>query len=120
MPGVGRRLATPLVACPDAVLAHRSLNALLAGRESSGAQFAHPPWRAISALEFGVDGLNPGQHLRVRQPLAIRYSTVLPGLRPADTDVQNGTGLRQSIGPAMLVNPGILHSASLAKSAVAS
>lgn len=116
---VSRGFELLLVARPDAVLAHQPFDAFLAGRESALTQFAHHPWRAVGALEFGVDGLNQGQHLRVRQPLALRRATALPGLITADADVQNGAGLRQSTGSVKRVNPGMLHSTSLAKYAVA-
>ncbi len=117
--GVGRGLEAPLVACPDAVLPHQPLHTLLARRESPVTQFAHHAWATVGSLQLVVDGLDQRQHLRVRQPLAIRTASAFPCLIPTDADFQHGTGFRQSIRPSMLVNPGILHSTFLAKYAVA-
>jgi hypothetical protein len=116
---VGGRLESPLEQCPDAVLPHQSLDPLFAGRVTTVAQFAHHAGRPVGPLQLGVDGLDQGQHLRIGQPLAIPRASALPCVIPANADLQHTTAFRQSIRPAMLVNPGIFHSTSLAKYAVA-
>ena len=66
-----------------------------------------------------MDGLDQDQQLGIGQPLTIGGAATLPGSVAADTDMQDSTQLSEGKLIAMRIDPGVLHSASLAKYAVA-
>ena len=66
-----------------------------------------------------MDDADQCQQLRVGQAAPIRFAAALPGAVAADADLQHGTHFGQGVVRALRVYPGILHSASLAKYAVA-
>lgn len=66
----------------------------------------------VGTLEFGVEGPDQRQHLRIGQPATIRLAPA------AEADIQNRALLDQ--GKFLLcINPGVLHSTSFAKYAAA-
>ena len=119
MLGVRRRLEAPPVARPDAVLAHQPLHPAQPDGVATPAQLAvHAP-RAVGALELGVNGLDQGDGLRVRQPGRVRRAAALPGAPAAGADTQHLAHVGQGVLVSMRIDPGVLHSASFAKYAVA-
>jgi len=66
-----------------------------------------------------MDGLDQDQQLGIRQPLTIGCAATLAGSAATHTDVQDGTQLAKGKLIAMRIDPGVPHSASLAKYAVA-
>ncbi len=119
MPGVRRRLESSLVACPDAVLAHESFHPPQADAMAAPLQLAvHAP-RAVGSLELGVDAAHQRQGLRIAQAGAIGLAAAAPGAVAADAHAEHLAQLRQGMVAALRVDPRVLHSASLAKYAVA-
>src|SRR5690606_32341233 len=116
---IRRRLVTPLVSCPNAVLLHQPINPRLAGRKTAIAQFLRNARTAIGTLKLGVDGADQCQHLCIRQPLALWRATTLPAAVAADADCQHPAQLGQLVLIAMRIDPSVLHSASFAKYAAA-
>ena len=78
----------------------------------------HTP-RAVGGLDLRVDALHQGHGLRVRQTRALGLATALPGAVAADADVQHLAQVGQRVLEALRIDPGVLHSASFAKYAVA-
>lgn len=116
---VRRGLVAPLVPGTKAMRPHQSLDPFLAGRETPYPQFPNHPGAAIGALEFGMDGLDQGDHLGVGQTLARRCAALLPGAIAANADRQGVGHRREAEFRVMRLHPGVLHSTSLAKYAVA-
>ena len=112
-------LIAPLVTGTDTVLTHEPFDALFTGCESSQPKFTYHARATVSTLEFSMNGTYHRQHLGIRQTLAIRDSTTLPGPVAADTNVENRTHLIECKYLALLVNPGVLHRTSFAKYAAA-
>ena len=79
MPRVRGRLVPPLVPRTDAILAHETLDALLAGRKAAFPHLTYHPWRAIRTLDLILD---QGEQLRVRQalPIGMTYPSTIGGL----------------------------------------
>jgi hypothetical protein len=77
----------------------------------------HPVTPLVTWLD--VDGLDQRQHLRIGKPLALRTATALTGPLPTDADFKHTAQLMQFKALVLLVNPGVLHRASLAKYAAA-
>lgn len=116
---VRRRLEAPLVPGTDTVLAHEAFDTLLARRQASTPDFLGHSRAAVGALELGVDGPDQRQHLGIGQALAIRRAAALPCPVAAEAHIQRRAHRRQRVGSPLPVNPGVLHSASFAKYAVA-
>lgn len=89
VPGIGRDVITALVSCPDAVLAHQTFHARLAGRKPACANLLRHARRPIGALELGMDGTNQRKQLGIGEPLARGGAAALPGAiaveKPSDT-----------------------------------
>lgn len=66
-----------------------------------------------------MNGVEKRQHLRIRQPCAIRRAAMLPRPIAAHADLRHRTHLNQRIVVALFVDPGVLHGVSLAKYTVA-
>ena len=111
---VRRDLVAPLVAGVDPVVAHHSFDPFLAGREASGTQLAHHARAAVGPFEFAMNQADQGQHLAVRQALAIRLAATLPGPIAADADVEHVAHFGQGKRISLFGNPGVLHRTSLA------
>lgn len=112
---IGRHLVSPLVTCPDAMLAHQPLPPVLVGRKAPCPQFPHPARAAIGALEFGMDGADQRHHLGVRQSQPIRRPALLQGSVVAHADLKGRAQVRQGELLPMPVNPGVPHNAFFAK-----
>ena len=112
-------LVAALVTRPHIVVVHQSLNACFAGRESTVSQFPENARAAIRPLEFGMNGLDQCQHLRISQPLAAERTTSFPGAVATHADRQHPTHFCQTVFTAMMINPGVLHRTSFAKYASA-
>ena len=97
--GVRRRLEAPLATRADAVLVHEP--------------------RAVGALELGVDDVHQCHGPRVCQASSVGLAAALPGAVAADAEGQHLEYLGQGVIAALHVDPGVLHSASLAKYTVA-
>ena len=91
---------------------NRSPRSLPARKSAPPPNFLHPPGLSVGAFEFGVNGTDPRQHLRVSQALAVRCTASLPGLIATRTHRLRGR-------LPLCVNPGVLHSTSFAKHTVA-
>src|SRR5258708_1249150 len=116
---VCRGLVAPLVPAPDTVLTHQPLDTLLARREAAPTDLLHHPRRAIRPLELRVNGVDQSQQLPITQASALRPAATLPRPESTDTHRQCRTHRRQRIRLALSFDPGVLHSASLPKYAVA-
>src|SRR5690606_37759875 len=104
---------------PDAVLTHQTLDTAQADPMTSPLQLAvHAP-RAVGGLHLGMDALHQSHGLRVRQPSAVGLAATAPGAVAADADSQRLAHVGQGVFAALRFDPGVLHSASLAKYAVA-
>ena len=66
-----------------------------------------------------MDGMDQRQQLGVSQATPISEATAFPRPVAADADRQHGAHFGQGVVRALGVDPGILHSASFAKYAVA-
>ena len=116
---IRRRLIAALMPCSHIILSHQSLHPGFAGRETPVSQFPEHAGTAIGTLELSMNRLDQCQHLRIRQTLALWRTAPLPGAIAADTNCQDTTHFCQTILRAMLIDPGVLHSASFAKYAAA-
>src|ERR1035437_747573 len=112
-------LVAPLVTRTYAVLAHEPFHTLFAGCKASQPQLTHHTRTAVSTFEFGMNGANHRQHLRIRQPPATWRAAPPPRPVATDADVEHGAHFGQCICLAVRVNPGVLHRTSLAKYAAA-
>jgi len=116
---VRRHLVPSHVARTDAVLPHQLLNPFLAGWGPAPPQLPDHSRGAVGAFECRVNGADQRQHLGVCQPRAIRRAALLPGAIAAFAHRQDRTHLVQGVARALHVHPGVRHSVSLAKYAVA-
>ena len=108
-----------LVPAPNAVLAHEPLNPFLADRQSSCANLLEDSRRSVRAFELRMAGADQRQQLRFRQAFTARTAAAFPGAVAADAHREGLAHHRQRIDFALRVDPGVLHSASLAKYAAA-
>lgn len=116
---IRRCLITALMPCSHIVIPHQAFHPRFACRETPVSQLPEHTGTAIGALELSMDRLDQRQHLRIRQTLALWRAAPLPGAIAADTDCQDTTHFCQTVLWAMLIDPGVLHSASFAKYAAA-
>jgi hypothetical protein len=117
--GVGRGLVAALVAPTDTVLTHQPFHPFLADGKPPCTQLTHHPRAAISPFEFGVNGLDQRKQLGIGQPVAIRCAATLPRPIPTDADLKDPAKRIQGELMTVRINPGVFHSASFAKYAVA-
>src|SRR5690606_32419441 len=75
--------------------------------------------RSVSGLDLGVDRLHQGHGLRVAQTGRVRSAAATPGAIAAGAHGQHLAHFGQRVVGALCVDPGVLHSASFAKYAVA-
>ena len=116
---IRRRLIAVLMPCSHIVIPHQAFYSSFACREAPVSQLLEHTGNAISALELKMDRLNQCQHLRIRQTLAHGRAAPLPRTIAADADCQYPPHFCQTVLRAMLIDPGVLHTASFAKYAAA-
>src|SRR5262249_2063432 len=117
--GVGRRSPAPLVACTNTMLAHQALDTPLAHPITASPQLPIHAWGPIGAPILLVDRSDQTQQLLIAQPLSSRLPTGSPCLEAALTHPQRLAQQAHRPQPRLTLNPGVLHSVSLAKYAVA-
>ena len=110
-----RRLITTLMPGTDTVLPHHAFYSALADGKATVPQLPDHPRAAVSALVSGMDRSNQRDQLGLRPSLPARGAPALPGTIAAEADHQGTTQFTHPINPFMRFNPGVRHSASLAK-----
>ncbi|MBB2984688.1 hypothetical protein FHX58_007581 [Paraburkholderia tropica] len=117
MPGIGCHAVTALVAGPNTVGAHQSLDPCLAGWQASRANLFGHAWRAVGAFDLGVNRPNQREQLRIGQPLTLGRAAALPRTIAVHAHAKDLAQRRKRELPALCVNPGELHRRSFAKNA---
>lgn len=114
-----RQPSLKVVTGPDVVLAHEPLNLRLAGRKVARADLRRHTWRAIDALDFGMDCPDKHQQLPFAQTPTLGRAAAPPCAIAVPDDRQDLPPRRQRTALALRIDPKIFQRRSFAKNTVA-